>query len=277
VTISILAAAMLFQPAQSQAAQAAPQWALVASDEEGEHWLDQASLRKDGSFYRFRLRHLEGRGGSRSALVDYQLDCAGQTLAIESLETFDSAGTVVATRTVPADWLDKDRIYAGSIESRFYARVCPAAVRRQLADRPPPSVVAVTTVAPPPILASPAPPPPPPPPPPGSDRARGAQPVEPLTGLFSADDYPAAAVRNGEEGSILYRLTIDKAGRLSSCNIVTSSGSASLDSATCRIIRTRATFRPARNAKGKTMAGTILGRIIWRIPNDPLPPPPAAQ
>ncbi len=285
MTISILAAALLIQPASPPPA-GDSQWTLAASNEEGEYWLDQASLRNEGALYRFRMRvRLKQplRDEIRSVLVAYQLDCSRQTLAMESLEAFDAAGEVVATRTVPSFWLDKDPLHGGSIEAQYYARICPAP-RRQLADRPPPPPMIIATPAPPlppPVIrmAPPAPPPPPPPPPRGSYPVARATPVVPLHNLFSSDDYPAAALRAEEEGLAVFKMTIDKDGRVIGCDITSSSGSASLDSTTCRLIRARARFRPARNARGKKMADVVYGRILWRFPDEPVPIPqvPPAQ
>ena len=287
MTISILAAALLLQPA---APSRAPQWSLAATSEDGEYWLDQASLRKEADVYRFRVRIRIGdkiRDEVRSALIAYQLDCARQTLAVESLEAFDAGGETVATRTVPSLWLDKDPIYAGTFQAQFHARICPAP-RRALAERPPPPPVMMlappVAVAPPPPpmirMAPPAPPPPPPPAPPPprpGDPARRATAVVPLPSLFSADDYPAAALRAEEEGLVTFRIAIDREGRVAGCDIVSSSGSASLDSTTCRLIRTRARFQPARTAKGQKTADVMYGRVWWRFPEEPPPvlTPPA--
>ena len=278
MTISILALALLLQPAPASAP--APQWTLAASNEDGEYWLDLASVRREGPVHRFRVR-ARSREGIRdrvqSALIAFQLDCARQTIALESLEAFDGAGETFATRRVPSLWLDKDPIYSGSFEAQYYARICPAP-RRALVDMPPPPPVRVTAppiaVAPPPILrpAPPAPPPPPPPPRP-SDPVRRATPVVPLASLFSADDYPAAALSAEQEGIVLFRIAVDRDGRVAGCDIVSSSGSFGLDSTTCRIIRARAKFRPARTAKGKKTADVVYGRIWWRIPEEPAAPP----
>ena len=104
-----------------------------------------------------------------------------------------------------------------------------------------------------------------------------AAPVAPLPSLFSAEDYPAAALRAEQEGMVLYRMKIDKNGRVAACEIVSSSGSPSLDSTTCRLITARARFNPARNAKGKKVPDSMVGRILWRFPEEPVPPavPPA--
>jgi protein TonB len=129
-------------------------------------------------------------------------------------------------------------------------------------DAPPP----VVTYTAPPIVAPPrpAPPPPPPPPPPQvvqSARARGS-----LPGLFSTDDYPADALRNEQQGTTAVRLTIGTDGRVSDCSVTGSSGSSSLDSATCRILRQRARYTPARNSAGQPATDTDTARIRWVVP-----------
>jgi TonB family protein len=92
---------------------------------------------------------------------------------------------------------------------------------------------------------------------------------------MSDEDYPAAAIRAGESGTAAIRLDVDSEGRVTGCTITASSGSATLDSATCRIMQTRARFRPARDG-GKAVASTWSSRITWRLPEggtDILPPP----
>jgi periplasmic protein TonB len=96
-----------------------------------------------------------------------------------------------------------------------------------------------------------------------------------LATLISNQDYPAAALRKEEEGMVGFRLTISPEGRVSDCTITQSSGSASLDAATCRILVGRARFDPARDRKGRPVADTMAGRILWRIEKD-APPPPIA-
>jgi protein TonB len=93
--------------------------------------------------------------------------------------------------------------------------------------------------------------------------------------LFSSDDYPASAVRAGEQGSVGFRIEVDKVGRVSGCTVTASSGSAVLDSATCRIVASRARFEPARDRKGRPAVDGFSGRIVWRLPEPEPPPPPA--
>src|SRR5688500_19922349 len=97
---------------------------------------------------------------------------------------------------------------------------------------------------PPAILRMPAPPAPPPAPPPPPRWPTGK--YEPararanLGSLVSSDDYPASALRAREEGVTGFRLEIGPNGRVSGCTITQSSGSAALDSATCRLLTSRA-------------------------------------
>ena len=87
-----------------------------------------------------------------------------------------------------------------------------------------------------------------------------------LPALFSADDYPQAALRRGEQGTVAFALSIDRRGRVERCDIATSSGSENLDRATCSILQRRARFTPARDADGQAAADTTNGRIRWQPP-----------
>ena len=87
-----------------------------------------------------------------------------------------------------------------------------------------------------------------------------------LPGLFSTDDYPQAALRNDEQGTVAFTLSINRRGRVDRCDIATSSGSAALDRATCRVLVRRGRFTPARDAGGRRVADTMSGRIRWQLP-----------
>jgi len=129
---------------------------------------------------------------------------------------------------------------------------------------PPPPVAAPP---PPPVPAPyvpPAPPAPPAPPPPPVTvepaRARAN-----LATYVSNDDYPASALRNEESGTTGFRLTVGPNGRVTNCVVTSSSGSSALDSATCRIMRSRARFTPARDNRGNATTDSVSSRITWRI------------
>jgi protein TonB len=84
--------------------------------------------------------------------------------------------------------------------------------------------------------------------------------------VFSTDDYPMGALQRGEQGTVQAQLTIDRHGRVSRCSIIRSSGYQSLDSATCRILKRRARFTPARDIAGKTVRDSyVTPPIAWRI------------
>jgi TonB family protein len=92
-----------------------------------------------------------------------------------------------------------------------------------------------------------------------------ATPQGSLAGLFSNDDYPSSALNNGEQGAVTASLQIDRSGRVSGCSVVRSSGSTSLDSATCRILSVRARFRPARDERGVPVGDQTATTINWHI------------
>jgi periplasmic protein TonB len=141
----------------------------------------------------------------------------------------------------------------------------PAIVRTNLP--PPPMMVAPTPIisTPAPIITRPPPPPPPPPPPrtvkPAAARAN-------LASYVSTDDYPQDALRNGESGSTGFRLEVGPNGRVTGCTVTSSSGSRSLDNATCRIMQSRARFTPATDSNGRPTSDSVSARIRWVLPAD---------
>lgn len=138
-------------------------------------------------------------------------------------------------------------------------------------NTPPPPVTSVNVAPPAPITytAPPAPPAPVAPPPPPAPRvSQAAKAKGNLTSLFSNDDYPASALRAEEQGRASFRLTVGTNGRVTDCNITSSSGSAALDSATCRIIKARARYSPALDQNGNPISSTATGSISWQLPKD---------
>lgn len=99
-----------------------------------------------------------------------------------------------------------------------------------------------------------------------------------LASYVSDADYPPAAIRAHEEGRTAFRLAVGPDGRVSACTITESSGSAALDETTCRILRLRARFTPARDARGNPVGDNVSGALNWSLPVQPTPAPdsPAA-
>ncbi|WP_286773962.1 energy transducer TonB, partial [Sphingomonas sp. 66-10] len=136
---------------------------------------------------------------------------------------------------------------------------------------PPPIVQAPTTVAPP-VITTPVPPPPrpvvvaPPPAPPPPPRVSQAAVAKGNPGqYFSQDNYPPSALRAGEEGRVVAMLTIGTDGRVSECEVTTSSGSAALDQATCRIAKSRVRYSPAKDENGQPIASRQTLPVRWQI------------
>lgn len=103
---------------------------------------------------------------------------------------------------------------------------------------------------------------------PSAPRVQTAKAKGNITSLVSDEDYPAAAVRAGEEGTTGFRLDVSPNGRVTNCTVTSSSGSSALDSATCRIIRSRARFTPATDSAGNPTTDTVIDRITWKLPTD---------
>jgi len=107
-----------------------------------------------------------------------------------------------------------------------------------------------------------------PPPPQKTDLSRGAVPAADRLQWITTEDYPSAALRQGVTGTVVIAALIGTDGRVRSCEVTQSSGSALLDDATCRLYTRRAHFTPARDADGNAIATTRADRFRWQIPND---------
>jgi protein TonB len=87
-----------------------------------------------------------------------------------------------------------------------------------------------------------------------------------LRGSFNNEtDYPSAARREEEQGTVRVTFTVGADGRVSNCIIAQSSGSRSLDSTTCRIFQQRFRYRPARDASGIEVPTTMRQSVTWRL------------
>ena len=86
-----------------------------------------------------------------------------------------------------------------------------------------------------------------------------------LGALIRHEDYPAEAKAARRGGNTAVTLTVGPDGRVTGCTVTASAGFAALDSATCRLLRSRARFRPARDAAGNPTTGSVATVIHWRI------------
>ena len=103
----------------------------------------------------------------------------------------------------------------------------------------------------------------------GIDAAEQARVAAPPIGnpasLLHKEDYPVAALQRRQEGKTETVLTIDEVGAVEKCSVVVSSGSSSLDDATCSILN-KAKFHPARDKDGRPVPAHVLKKVNWALP-----------
>lgn len=134
----------------------------------------------------------------------------------------------------------------------------------------PPQIVTQVNIPPPaPIVREivPAPPAPVAPPPPRfqpkGPEARGN------TGRWvTTNDYPSRALREEREGTTRVTLTVGTNGRVTNCQVTSSSGHSDLDEAVCKNVERRARFRAATNGEGVDVVGTFPFAVRWEMPED---------
>lgn len=101
-----------------------------------------------------------------------------------------------------------------------------------------------------------------------ADLARGASARGNVGTWFPQDAYPAQALRAGAEGRVSVSLSVSSTGKVTDCRIVSGTGNAALDAATCRLAIRNGRFEPARDAAGNPMATQMrLPPVVWRIAN----------
>lgn len=99
-----------------------------------------------------------------------------------------------------------------------------------------------------------------------SFKARGAAPKNDPASWVNEGDYPPRDETEGNEGTTIFRVTVNADGRVSACAIVRSSGHAGLDAAACRAVASRARFAPATDDNGQKISGSYTNSVRWQIP-----------
>lgn len=140
----------------------------------------------------------------------------------------------------------------------------PPKINVSVAPPPVQTVVTPPPLPPPPIIAPPAVVAPPPP----RFQPKGAAPKGNPANWATTNDYPSRALREEREGTTGFRVTVGPDGRVTSCEVTSSSGSADLDEATCANVQRRARFTPAMDGEGNPTSGSYSNRIRWVIPKD---------
>ncbi|HEX9946863.1 MAG TPA: energy transducer TonB [Allosphingosinicella sp.] len=89
-------------------------------------------------------------------------------------------------------------------------------------------------------------------------------------------EYPARALAAGEQGAVGFRVTLDRDGYASACEVTHSSGYPKLDQETCQLILRRATFKGIKDGDGRKVSAVHQGVVNWKLPGAAPGPAPAA-
>lgn len=84
----------------------------------------------------------------------------------------------------------------------------------------------------------------------------------------TTDDYPRREAEDGHEGLTGVRLNIGTNGRVTGCEVTSSSGWPNLDRAACTWLTRRARFEPATDNAGEVTAGHFNTSVRWQLPDE---------
>jgi hypothetical protein len=84
---------------------------------------------------------------------------------------------------------------------------------------------------------------------------------------ISDNDYPKSAYSAGEQGRVTVVLSVDDAGEPQVCTVRASTAPASLAKLSCNLLIQRARFEPARDERGKPVAGEFVQGLQWALPS----------
>ena len=79
-------------------------------------------------------------------------------------------------------------------------------------------------------------------------------------------DYPFLARKMDWDGTVEFILKVNRAGKVSNWDILTSSGHEILDRQTCRILISRANFEPAHDENGNAAETRFVSKMRWTLP-----------
>jgi protein TonB len=79
-------------------------------------------------------------------------------------------------------------------------------------------------------------------------------------------EYPPRARAAGEQGSVVFKVALDREGFATSCEVTQSSGFKRLDQETCDLILNRAMFKGVRGPDGRRTNVVTEGVVNWRLP-----------
>jgi TonB family protein len=90
--------------------------------------------------------------------------------------------------------------------------------------------------------------------------------AEKLKPIFTYEDYPRQALRQGWQGTVVTELTVGTNGFPTACRVTKSSGYKILDDRTCELLMTRAKFIPAKDEQGNPKEEVVhVPAVTWAI------------
>ena len=78
-------------------------------------------------------------------------------------------------------------------------------------------------------------------------------------------DYRFDLVRGDMTGPVTFSVDVSAAGRVTKCEVTSSSGYPEMDDYTCQLVTRRARFQPATDGEGNLIAGTYSNTVRWQI------------
>jgi protein TonB len=204
-----------------------------------------------------RPNHLEVAPGNAGSKV------TGLVIVI-AIHVLAIAGLVVALNQGAI--MNQLKEIKATVDSETIPDKAPPPPPPPLENVPPPTAIvpefSVATAAPPPSVTTAAPKPPAPPAPSGPSATK----LEPIRSTFTLPPYPEVAKRLGEQGTTTLKINIGKDGRISACEVQTSSGSERLDQAAVEWVKARYRYRPPTE-NGQPVEATTLLRVVWNLKN----------
>jgi protein TonB len=85
---------------------------------------------------------------------------------------------------------------------------------------------------------------------------------------MSTSDLPEELFVTGFRGTVGVRYLVVRSGRVADCEVTRSSGNATVDAVTCRLIRERFRFRPSRDGAGRPVDALVVENHSWEVEAD---------
>lgn len=92
-----------------------------------------------------------------------------------------------------------------------------------------------------------------------------SHPVEDPHRLFSAGDYPQAALRSFKEDNLEVWLNIDAQGGITNCRVISDFASPEINDAICAMVRRKEKFVPARTSNGTPVPDFYTENFVFKI------------